>query len=115
MAYNEKIAARIRASLSHLKKIEEKQMFGGLCFMVNGKMCIGVSKDNMMCRIDPALHEASVEKAGCRTMDFTHRPMKGFVFIDDTGIKSKKDFEYWVNLALDFNKTAKASKKKIKK
>jgi TfoX/Sxy family transcriptional regulator of competence genes len=112
MAYNEKLAERIREALSSLKRVEEKQMMGGLTFMVNGKMCLGIIKDEMMCRIDPARHDAEIEKPGCRTMDFTNRPMKGYVMIDETGMKSKKDFNYWISIALDFNKRAKASKKK---
>ena len=112
MAYNEKLADRIRKALQHLKKVEEKEMMGGLTFMVNGKMCVGIIKDEMMCRIDPALHEMSVEKRGCRTMDFTGRPMKGYVMVDESGMKTKRDIDYWINLSLDFNKKAKASKKK---
>ncbi len=117
MAYNEKLANRIREQLSELPKIkvEEKEMMGGLTFMVNDKMCVGIIKDEMMCRIDPDIHDTQIEKPGCRTMDFTKRPMKGYVMIDETGMKSKKDFEYWINLSLDFNKLAKASKKKKKK
>ncbi len=87
-------------------------MMGGLTFMVNGKMCIGVVKDEMMCRIDPAMHEELVEKRGCRTMDFTNRPMIGYVLIDDVGMHKKKDFDYWIDLSLEFNKVAKASKKR---
>ena len=112
MAYNEKLADRIRTLLQHLKKVEEKEMMGGLTFMVNGKMCVGIIKDEMMCRIDPALHEMAVEKNGCRTMDFTGRPMKGYVMVDESGMKTKKEFDYWISLALDFNKKAKSSKKK---
>jgi TfoX/Sxy family transcriptional regulator of competence genes len=112
MAYNEKLANRIRERFEDLPNVEEKKMMGGLTFMYNGKMCVGVIKDQLMCRIDPELHEAAVEKTGCRTMDFTNRPMIGYVLIDETGMKSKKDFEYWINMALDFNKRAKASKKK---
>lgn len=112
MAYNEKLAIRIRESLQHLKNVDEKEMMGGLTFMVNGKMCVGIVKDELMCRIDPALHEAAVERKGCRTMDFTGRPMKGYVFVSEEGMKTKKDFEYWIQLSLDFNKKAKASKKK---
>jgi TfoX/Sxy family transcriptional regulator of competence genes len=92
--------------------VEEKPMMGGLTFMINGKMCVGIIKDEMMCRIDPALHEASVEKTGCRTMDFTKHPMTGYVMVDDTGMHTKKDFDYWISLCLDFNKKAKAAKKK---
>jgi TfoX/Sxy family transcriptional regulator of competence genes len=111
MAYNEKLAKRIREKLADLPNIEEKAMMGGLTFMYNGKMCVGIIKDEMMCRIDPEIHEASVEKHGCRTMDFTNRPMKGYVMISEEGMRSAKDFNYWIGLALDFNKKAKSSKK----
>jgi TfoX/Sxy family transcriptional regulator of competence genes len=80
--------------------------------MYNGKMCVGIIKDELMCRIDPALHDEAVEKTGCHTMNFTKRPMSGYVMIDDSGMKTKKDFSYWISLALDFNKKAKSSKKK---
>jgi TfoX/Sxy family transcriptional regulator of competence genes len=112
MAYNEKLADRIREELVSVPKVEEKKMMGGLTFMVNGKMCVGIIANEMMCRIDPDLHETTVEKTGCRTMDFTKRPMKGYVMVDDTGMKTKKEFDYWINLCLDFNKRAKSSKKK---
>jgi TfoX/Sxy family transcriptional regulator of competence genes len=112
MAYNLKLADRIRKRFSELPNIEEKEMMGGLTFMYNGKMCVGIIKDEMMCRINPDLHEQSVKMPGCRTMEFTNRPMKGYVMVAEEGLKSKKDFEYWISLALDFNKTAKSSKKK---
>jgi TfoX/Sxy family transcriptional regulator of competence genes len=95
--------------------VEIKEMMGGLTFMVNDKMCIGIIKDEMMCRIDPELHETALEKTGCRVMDFTGRPMKGYVMVDDTGMKTKSQFEYWIKLCLDFNKKAKSSKKTKKK
>jgi TfoX/Sxy family transcriptional regulator of competence genes len=112
MAYNEKLADRIRERLAGLSKVEEKKMMGGLTFMYNGKMCVGIIKDDLMCRIDPALHEQAIARKGCRTMDFTNRPMSGYVLVDESGMKSKADFDYWIELALDFNKRAKASKKK---
>lgn len=115
MAYNEKLADRIRERLAELPNIEEKAMMGGLTFMYNDKMCVGIWKDEMMCRIDPELHEMAVEKRGCRAMEFTRKPMIGYVLVDETGIASKKDFEYWIDLCLDFNKHAKSSKKKKKK
>lgn len=67
-----------------------------------------------MCRIAPELHESLVEKIGCRTMEFTKKPMMGYILIDAEGMKTKKDFEYWVNLAVEFNPIAKASKSKPK-
>ena len=64
---------------------EQKKMFGGICFMVNDKMCIGVIKDDMMIRIDPALEEEVLSRNGCRVMDFQTRPMKGYFYIDVDG------------------------------
>ena len=80
--------------------------------MVNDKMCVGIFKDDLMARIDPEVYESALKKRGCREMDFTGRPMKGFVFISPEGTRTKKDLEYWISLSLDFNKRAKASKKK---
>jgi TfoX/Sxy family transcriptional regulator of competence genes len=112
MAYDEKLANRIRERLSNIAIIEEKEMMGGLTFMVNDKMCIGIIKDEMMCRIDPEFHEIAIEMTGCRTMDFTRRPMRGYVMININGMKTQKEFEYWINLALEFNTKAKSSGKK---
>jgi TfoX/Sxy family transcriptional regulator of competence genes len=115
MAYSEALAKRIRERLSALKNVEEKPMMGGLTFMYNGKMCVGIIKEELMCRIDPAIHEMAVERTGARTMDFTNRPMMGYVLIDESGMKSKKDFDYWIDLALEHNPKAKSSKKKTAK
>lgn len=115
MPYNEKLADRIREALQHLPKVEEKKMFRGVTFMVNDKMCVSVSGDEMMCRFDPALQETVAEKNGFRTMIMKGREYKGYGYINQEGIKLKKDFDYWIGLALDFNKRAKASKKQNKK
>ena len=112
MPYNEKLAERIRESLAGVKKVKEKERMGGLTFMVNDKMCIGVIQDEMMCRIDPELQDEVLSKKGCRIMDFTGRPMKGYVMVDESGMKSKKDFDYFISLCLSFNKIAKSSKRK---
>jgi TfoX/Sxy family transcriptional regulator of competence genes len=114
MAYNENLADRTRERLAYLNNVEEKKMMGGLVFMVNDKMCVGIIKDELMCRIDPSIHNIAVEKHGCRTMDFTNRPMLGYVLIEESVLKSNSDFDYWINLALDFNKIAKSSKKSVK-
>ena len=113
MAFDEKLADRVREliSLTH-KNVEEKRMFGGLCFMVNDKMCVGVEQERLMVRLDPSKYEEAMEKEGCRPMDFTGKLMKGFVFVDIDALNTKKKLEYWVKLALDYNKIAKASKKK---
>jgi TfoX/Sxy family transcriptional regulator of competence genes len=112
MAYSEKISNKIREALADIRKVEEKEMFGGMCYMVNGKMCMGVIKDEMMCRIDPEEYETALTKKGCREMDFNGRPMKGYVFVSEDGFKSKRDLDYWVGLCLEFNTKAKSSKKK---
>jgi TfoX/Sxy family transcriptional regulator of competence genes len=115
MAYNEKLADRVREfiSLSH-EITEEKKMFGGLCFMVNNKMCVGVEKERLMVRLNPYLMEEVMEKEGCKPMDFTGRIMKGYVFVDIEALNTKRKLEYWINLALEFNAIARASKKKKK-
>ena len=112
MAYNENLADRVREILVDQKNVEEKKMFGGVAFMVNDKMCIGIVKDDLMARIDPEIYVEVMEKHGCREMDFTGRPMKGFVMISPEGTTRQKDLEYWIQLALEFNKKAKSSKSK---
>jgi TfoX/Sxy family transcriptional regulator of competence genes len=114
MAYNEKLTNRVRSMLAHLPDIEEKKMFRGITFMVNEKMCISVGDNEIMCRIDPELHEACVAKKGCRSVVMKGREYKGYVYINEEGMKTKKDFDSWIGLALEFNKKAKASKKKKK-
>ena len=113
MAYNEKLADQTREiiSLTH-KRVEEKKMFGGLCFMVNGKMCVGVEKERLMVRLDPERYEEVMEMDGCKPMDFTGKVMRGYVFVDADVLNTKKKLEYWVKLALEFNSKAKAAKKK---
>lgn len=114
MAYNQTLANRIRERLQDLENVEEKEMMGGLAFMVNDKMCVGVMKDDMMCRIDPEMQEEALEKIGCRVMDFTGKPMKGWILIDESGLRNSNEMDYWMGLAMDFNKYAKSSRKKKK-
>lgn len=112
MAYNEKLAERIRQALAHLPDIEEKKMFGSLAFMVNGKMCLAAGPNRMMCRIDPAIHEEALKKKGSQTVIMKGRAYKGYVYVDEGSLKTKAAFDYWVKQALGFNKQAKASVKK---
>jgi TfoX/Sxy family transcriptional regulator of competence genes len=113
MAYDEKLADRVREIISlRAKKIEEKKMFGGLCFMVNDKMCVGVETERLMVRFDPTLNDELMKKEGCKPMNFTNKIMKGYAFVDIDALNTNKKLEYWVNLALDYNKFAKSSKKK---
>lgn len=87
-------------------------MFGGLCFMVNDKMYVGVVKDELMARIHPEVYEKALQKEGCSEMNFTGRPMKGFVFVSQEATDLDTDLEYWLQLALDFNPQATSCKKK---
>jgi len=116
MPYNEKLVGRIREIiiLTH-KNIEEKKMFAGLCLMVNDKMCIGVHEHRIMVRMDPEVFDKVVGKPGCEPMKFTGRTMRGFLYVDDSVLKTKKQLDYWVQLALSYNKIAKSSKKPVKK
>ena len=112
MAYDEFLADRIKSSLEkrHVAFIE-KRMMGGVTFMVDDKMCIGIVKDDLMARIDPEINDNALNKKGCKPMDFTGRPMKGFVFVTPEGTDMDKDLEYWIQLALDYNPKARSSKK----
>ena len=113
MAYDLKLADRIREHLVQYPKlkVEEKKMFRGLAFMINGKMCINVSGENLMCRFDPDLQEEVSEKKGYEPMIMKGKELKGYCYVDPIGFKTKMDFEYWIGLCLDYNKKAKASKK----
>ena len=117
MAYDNFLEDRINKVLTSKKvTYEAKKMMGGLCYMVDGKMCVGIMKDNLMCRIGTDYYESALSHDHCVPMEFTGRPLKGFVFVQPDGIDLEDDLEYWVQKCLDFNPFAKASKKKkIKK
>lgn len=109
MAYSEKLADRIRQALTHSPAVEEKKMFGKLAFMVRGKMCLTAGSDQMMCRINPNIHKTAINKKGCRTVIMRGREYKGYVYVSEQNLQTEADFNYWVNLALDFNKEIDAS------
>lgn len=109
-----KLADRVREALADIEDLEEKRMFGGLCFMVNGKLCIGAGEKEIMCRVGPKEYPVAVEKPGCRAT-FGKRIMTGYVFVNEEVIRNKTDFDYWINACLAYNKEAKATKPKKKK
>lgn len=113
MAYDNKLADRIRKYLAKIPnlEIEEKRMFRGLAFMVNGKMCVNVSGENLMCRFDPKLQNEIAEKQGYQPMIMKGKEYKGYCYISPDGFKTKNNFEYFVNLCIEYNKIAKSSKK----
>ena len=113
MAYSEFLADRIRQVFKEKKvHFEEKKMMGGLCFLVDSKMCAGVVAESLMARIGPEMHASTLGKSGCREMDFTGRAMKGYVFVDPEGIDKDLELAEWLQMCLDFNPAAKASKKR---
>ena len=117
MPYDIDLSDRVREYLSKFEEfqIEEKKMFGGLAFMVNGKMCINIVDNQLMCRFDPELTEQLSEKIGFQPMIMKGKEYQGYCYVDPIGYNNQKDFKYWVNLCLDFNGKAIISKKKRKK
>ena len=112
MAYSEVLADRVRELLVDVPRVQEKKMFRGISFLVNKKMCVNISLHRLMCRVDPAIHDALVEKDGCVTVNMRGRDLKGWVYIDEDVLRTEKELRFWVDLALAFNKDAKASVKK---
>ena len=110
--YDELIADRIRELLMDQKKVEEKAMFSGLCFMVDEKMCICVNQQDLLCRIGAEQMEQELEKGACRQMTMNGRASKDFAYVDLIEIREQKSLSYWVDLCLRYNPIAKASKKK---
>lgn len=112
MAYNEKLASRVREYLAEMPslKLEEKKMFKGLAFLVNGKMCINISGDNLMCRFDKDMQEEVASRRGFEPMIMKGKELAGYCYVNAEGYKTKKDFDWWMNLCLEFNPKAKASK-----
>ncbi len=115
MAYDEHLADRIRNSFKDQSTLyTEKKMFGGLCFMVNDKMCVGIVKDELMARVGEASYEICLSKQHCREMDFTGRAMKGYVYVSPEGIDTETKLSFYIAKAIEFNPLAKSSKKKKK-
>lgn len=109
MAYDEGLAERIRAALS-LKghKSTEKRMFGGIAWLFDGAMGIGIAKNKLMVRVGPSAYEASLSKPHVKAMDFTGRALRGYVYVDDEGIASDSALEEWVHLGATFAKSVAA-------
>ncbi len=114
MSYSEALVDKVREALVDQVDVEEKKMFQGLVFMVNGKLCVGVRNDEILFRIDPEVAVKALERIGTRAMISNGRIMKGYVFVSKEGYKRNEDFQFWILHALDFNKYARASKKRKK-
>jgi len=108
MVSKELMAIKVRKALADMTSVEEKRMFSGIAFMVNGKLCICVcvAKDRIMFRIDPDIHDEAIKRKASRTVVMKGHEYKGYVYVGEEGISSQEDFDYWMELALDFNKRA---------
>ena len=102
MPYDEKVAARIRASLGSRNDVAEKKMFGGLAFMVRGHMCCGVTGDELMVRVGPDAYETALARSHAREMDFTGKPLRGFVYVAPQGFARRRDLDRWVTMGTEF-------------
>jgi TfoX/Sxy family transcriptional regulator of competence genes len=119
MAYDEGLAERIRAVLDGDPRVVEKKMFGGVAFLLDGKMFVGIVKDELMVRVGPAGHEEALKDPQARTMDFTGRPMAGYVFVSPEGTSEEAALGRWIGLGRAFaatlvGKTARSKKARSK-
>lgn len=96
MAYDEKLASRVRSLLVERPGYSERKMFGGLCFMLNGNMACGIVKDELMVRLPPDTYQDTLSRPHARPMDFTGRPMKGMVYVGTDGIREDTALAEWV-------------------
>ena len=109
MAYDEKLADRIRRALGPDDDIKERKMFGGLAFLRAGRMFAGITGDDLMVRVGPERYEESLAKPHVRPMDFTGRPMNGYVYVAAAGCRSDQAVKPWVELSVAFVATVKRS------
>jgi TfoX/Sxy family transcriptional regulator of competence genes len=102
MAYDEALAERVRKALATRRDVVERKMFGGVAFMVRGHMSCGILGSSLMVRVDPARESLLLRERGARPMDFTGRPMRGFLYVDAPGIARGAALRKWVGRAVDF-------------
>ncbi len=105
MSYDEPLAERVRQLVARYPKATEKAMFGGVCFMLNGHMCVGIARDDLMVRVGPDAYEHALGQRHARPMDFTGRPMRGYVFVEPDGCRDRRALERWITRAVDFVST----------
>lgn len=111
MAYNERLADKVRIALSGIRNVQEKKMFGGIAFMVNDKICVGVHKDDLMLRCEPEQTDELLTKKGVRIFNLTGKPIKRWLLIGPEATSGKKILDYWIDLAIKSNKKVKAPMK----
>ena len=102
MVYNEQLAEKIRKLVSSRRGWTEKRMFGGVAFMLSGKMCCGVVKDDLLVRVGPDRSDEALSLPNSRPMDFTGKPMKGFVYVSAKGWSNDRTLKQWVDMAVAY-------------
>ena len=105
MAFDEGLAQRLREHLRDIPGVEEKSMFGGLAFMVRGNMCVGVVHSTLMARVGADQYETLLSHPHARPMDFTGKPLRGFIYVDEEGIEEDDDLQAWIDRACGFVQT----------
>jgi TfoX/Sxy family transcriptional regulator of competence genes len=116
MAYNEKLAQRVRSLMpaTPATKVVEKKMFGGLCFMVDDKMCVAITPDSILIRLSPEHYEAAITAKTLDPMLHIGRKMTGFGYISQDLLKTDKQLSHWMGLALEFNRHVPSPKRKTR-
>jgi TfoX/Sxy family transcriptional regulator of competence genes len=112
MAFSERLTKRIREALKGIPRVKEKRMFSGITFMINDKMCVSSTSKGLMLRFDPALQDEVKLKEGFKPMKMKGKNIKGFGYVDEAVLETKKNLDLWIQIALDYNEKAKASRKK---
>lgn len=102
MAFDERLAERIRKRLGKRKEFAEKKMFGGIAFLLNGNMCVGVHKQDLIVRLDPEETEKALAEPHTRVFDLSGRPMKGWILVESNGLKDEKALGKWISISVDY-------------
>ncbi len=111
MAYDEGLAERIRDIVLDQNNITEKKMFGGLAFLQEGHMFVGINDNRLMARVGPKNYQDALAKPHVHEMDFTGKSFKGYVYVESEGIESDEDLQYWIELASSFTQSLPPKKK----
>lgn len=102
MAFDERLAERIRKRLGKRKELAEKKMFGGIAFLLNGNMCVGVHKQDLIVRLDPEETDEALSQPHTRVFDLSGRPMKGWILVESSGLKDENALGKWVSISVDY-------------
>ena len=105
MTYDENLALRIRKVLAERRGLTEKTMFGGVAFLLNGNMFCGIVRDDLMLRVGPAGYEDALQKPHVRPMDFTGRPLAGYVYVAAAGCRGDAALAKWLERGVEFART----------